>query len=595
MSREAILALMADSALGTFGQTCLVGVLLNLAAALAIAYLWAEDHDERHLAFWWSAHLLSALRWAATYAAVLQASVPFQVLAGLLAAVSITLNLAGALVLLQPDRPATRPLNIAIAAFFLLLTALGAWLGLLSLFYAVATPLAWAAAAWIFWRAHRRQPLGAYRLATAAMLCNSLIWTVGFMLAGRTIVASIILPLTALPAMVAFFAIAHQRALAKARDSEETVGALLDTVPIPVVIALPPDGRVERINRAALDAFGQPAAAYVGKSGPESGVIQDMEIRRQIYVELAGGRDVRNREMIYLRNNHQAMQVSVNASAVELRTGTRYVFTLYDLTEFRRVEAALQSLNATLEQQVLDRTRDLEVFNYSVSHDLRAPLRAIEGYSNLLAEELGDALSGPARDYVDRIRANCQRMGELIDAMISLAQHAAAALEPTVVDLSALAKRLLDEMKHADPGRRVEVRIEPWLRSVADREAATIVMDNLLRNAWKYSSRMPVAQIEVGATMHEGERVFFVRDNGAGFDMRHAGNLFKPFQRLHRADQFEGTGIGLATVSRLIHNHGGRIWAESALGRGATFYFHFGRQPDAAEGAGKAAPAGPLT
>jgi len=527
--------------------------------------------------------LLIAVRWLVTYSAVMQGSLGWQMLAGLLGALAISLNLAGALSLLPPGRFAFRTVAAAIATFFLALTVVGLWLSLLSMFYAIVTPLAWAAAGWIFWRAHRSRPLRAYRFAAVAMACNCGIWAIGAAFAGRAIVTSIAMVLTALPAMIAFFAIAHQRALTKARDSEETLGALLDTVPVPVVIVQPPDGRVERINRAALEVFGGDGAGAVGQTGLEAGVIQDVAARRIIYGELAAGLEVRNREMTYMRGKSVTMQTSVNASPVALRTGTRYVFTLYDLTEFRRVEGALQALNATLEQQIADRTRDLEAFNYSVSHDLRAPLRAIEGYSMLLAEELGASVSGPVADYVERIGVNCRRMSDLIDAMLTMSQRAAAALVPTAIDLSAMARRLLDDLRHAEPERRVELHVEPWLRAFADREAAGIVMENLLRNAWKYSSRTALARIEVGAVLEQGRRVFYVRDNGAGFDMRYVGNLFKPFHRLHRSEEFEGTGIGLATVERLIHNHGGRIWAEGVPGAGATFYFHFGDAAQAGE------------
>ena len=581
MNRSALMAQLADSTLGTFGQACLVGMLLNLVAALGILYLWREDKSEGYLGYLGAGHLFNMVRWALTYPAIAGASFPFQVAAAAFGGLSVTLNLIGAFYLLQPERRVLRAFSAAVVTFFALLTAAGAALTKLSLFFAIAAPASWAAAAVMFEIAHRRQPLGAYRLASYAMGLNCLVWCAGFAVAGRAFVASIVLPLTALPAMMALFAIAHQRALAKVRDSEETVTTLLDTIPMPVVISLPPDGRVERINRAAVEIFGGSVSAYVGRNGPDAGVIIDLDVRDRIHQDLAAGRDVRNREMRYRRGSGEAMQVSVNASRVELRDGVRYVFTLFDLTDFQRVESALQALNASLEQQVADRTRDLEAFNYSVSHDLRAPLRAIDGYSALLLEEFGDSLSAPAREYAERIRASCRQMGQLIDAMITLARRAAAALVPVMIDLSGLAGRIVEEMRQAEPGRRAEVRIEPWLRVVADRDAAAIVMDNLLRNAWKYSSRLAQARIEVGAQLYEGERVYFVRDNGAGFDMRAAGDLFKPFKRLHRDDEFEGTGIGLATVSRLLHNHGGRIWAVSEPGRGSTFYFHFGHRTEA--------------
>jgi PAS domain S-box-containing protein len=578
VNREALLAQIADSTLGTFGQASLVGVLLNLMAAAGILYLWSEDRSERYLRYLGLGHLFIAVRWVLTYPAITLPSVPLQAAAAIFGALSIVFNIAGALSLLQIRPAVFRALLAGLTGLLVAITVVGTMLAKLSFFFALATPAAWAAAAILFEIAHRRQPLGAYRLATLAMAFNSAVWCVGFAIAGRSFVASIVLPLTALPAMLALFGIAHQRAMAKVRDSEQTVSTLLDTLPMPVVISLPPDGKVERINRAAVEIFGGVAADYVGKNGLQSGVIGDKLARLRVHEDLIAGREVRNRDMVYVRGDGSPMQVSLNASPVQLRDGTRYVFTLFDLTDFRRVESALQELNASLEQQVADRTRDLESFNYSVSHDLRAPLRAIDGYSALLLEEFGETLSAPAREYADRIRGNCGRMGQLIDAMILLAKRAAAALQPTLVDLSALSARIMDELHMAEPRRRVELRIEPWLRVVADRDAATIVMDNLLRNAWKYSSRVSAARIEVGVELQDGQRIYYVRDNGAGFDMADAADLFKPFKRLHSEAEFEGTGIGLATVSRLLHNHGGRIWAQSRTGQGSTFYFHFGHR-----------------
>ncbi len=577
--------------LGTLGQTCVSGVLLDLMAFAVIYYLWWRDRSEGYLAFWSTAHLFSAARWMLTYPAVVADSLPAQALAALCAGATITLNLVGAYSLTPERRVGLRALGGTLFLLCIGLTVAGLWLGRVLTIFGVASLFSWAVGAWLFWRAHRHNPLSAYRIAVGAMCLNVAIWIVGFAVLGRGFVTSIILPLTALPTMIAFFIIAHQRALAKARDSEQTMDALFNTVPIPIVISRPPEGRVERINQRALEVFGMDAKDYVGRNGLESGVIADRAARDWIYAELAGGRDVRNREMTFPRGQKEPLLASVNASRVELRDGLRYVFTLYDLTDLRRVEHALKELNVSLEQQVQDRTRDLESFSYSVSHDLRAPLRAIDSFSALLAEEAGDTLSGPARDYLARIRDNCRRMSQLIEAMIGLAQHGAARLDPTLVDISAMAEELAGELRQAEPQRQVEVRIEPWMRSTADRNATRIVLDNLLRNAWKYSARTPQALIEVGCDSADGNRVYFVRDNGAGFDMRAAGDLFKPFVRLHTAAEFEGSGIGLATVARVIRNLGGRIWAEARVGVGATFRFTLGpaetrqRSADAARSA----------
>jgi PAS domain S-box-containing protein len=399
---------------------------------------------------------------------------------------------------------------------------------------------------------------------------------VGYAVLGRTIITSILLPITILPTMVAFFAIAHQRALAKVRDSEETMRTLFDTVPTPVVISIPPDGRVERVNRRAVEVFELQDAEHVGRTGPETGVIGDLEERSRMYRELAVGQEIRERELPYRTAGGRRLTMSVNAGRVETRLGARYIFAFHDLTDIRDVEAALKELNASLEQQVADRTRDLESFSYSVSHDLRAPLRAIDGFSALLADELGESLQGPAREHLARIRENCRRMNTLIESLIALSAQGSATLNPVPVDISRLAHEILADLAAAEPDRRVAVRVEPWMRATVDASALRIVLDNLLRNAWKYTARTAQAVIEVGCETRDGLRVYRVRDNGAGFDMARAGELFKPFTRLHETSEFEGSGIGLATVARIVRNLGGRVWAEGKPGEGACFRFTLG-------------------
>lgn len=257
----------------------------------------------------------------------------------------------------------------------------------------------------------------------------------------------------------------------------------------------------------------------------------------------------------------------------------RMIGTVLDITERHRAETALQELNATLEARVDERTRqlaamnaELEAFSYSVSHDLRAPLRGIDGFIQALVEEYDDRLDDTARQYIARARAAAARMGGLVDELLQLSRLTRGELRPDVVDISQLARERAAEIA-ADSTRQVDLLIDPGLRVHGDLRLLDAVVTNLLDNAWKFTRRTPGAVIEVGSTTIEGERAFFVRDNGAGFDMAYAGKLFGAFQRLHTPDQFDGNGIGLATVQRIVHRHGGRVWAEGAIGRGATFYF----------------------
>jgi len=216
---------------------------------------------------------------------------------------------------------------------------------------------------------------------------------------------------------------------------------------------------------------------------------------------------------------------------------------------------------------------ELETFSYSVSHDLRAPLRSIDGFSKLLLERHAANLDTEGQDYLHRVRKSAQRMGELIDDLLLLSRVGRADLGRARVDLSSIARAVYEELKKQYPSRRVTMRIEDQLLVEADSGLMRVVFENLLGNAWKFTAKVADARIEVGTDQQEGVTVFFVRDNGAGFNMSYAEKLFSPFQRLHTESEFSGTGIGLATVHRVIDRHGGRIWASSAENQGATFYF----------------------
>ena len=223
--------------------------------------------------------------------------------------------------------------------------------------------------------------------------------------------------------------------------------------------------------------------------------------------------------------------------------------------------------------ELLAANQELDAFAYSVSHDLRAPLRSIDGFSHVLLEDYAAQLDQAGRDSLQRVRAASQRMATLIDDLLKLARVTRAEMRTEVVDLSGMARDIVAELQRATPERHVEFAIAPGLQARGDPRLLRVALDNLLRNGWKYTAKQPRPQIEFASTNVNGERAFVVRDNGAGFDMKYADKLFGVFQRLHSAAEFEGTGVGLATVRRIITRHGGRIWAEGAVDRGATFYF----------------------
>lgn len=255
-----------------------------------------------------------------------------------------------------------------------------------------------------------------------------------------------------------------------------------------------------------------------------------------------------------------------------------------DISERVRAEAAVKSLNRTLESRVAARTRELsdanrelESFAYSVSHDLRAPLRAIEGFSRIIGERYADAMDETGRDYLGRVRKATERMAELIDALLKLSRISRSGLKVAELDLSALAEEVAASLADADPQHAVEVRIQPGMRAHADRALVLTLLDNLMGNAWKFTRNTPAAWVEVGMENGvDGTPSWFVRDNGAGFDAGYSDKLFRPFQRLHSQDAFPGHGIGLASVKRIIERHGGAISAQGVVGQGATFHFTLG-------------------
>jgi DNA-binding response OmpR family regulator len=233
----------------------------------------------------------------------------------------------------------------------------------------------------------------------------------------------------------------------------------------------------------------------------------------------------------------------------------------------------LAEVRATFVDELKSKNIELEAFSYSVSHDLRAPLRSIDGFSKLLLDDYADKLDARGQDFLHLVRESAQRMGELIDDLLLLSRVGRADLSRDQIDLSDIARSVSEELNKRDPDRHVKWSIEDQLLVEADRGLMRVAFDNLLGNSWKFTAKVSAPRIEVGKDQQQGAAVFFVRDNGAGFNMEYAEKLFSPFQRLHTESEFAGTGIGLATVHRIVDRHGGRIWAESATDHGATFYF----------------------
>ena len=240
-----------------------------------------------------------------------------------------------------------------------------------------------------------------------------------------------------------------------------------------------------------------------------------------------------------------------------------------DITGRRRAEEALARATATAEAA----SRELEAFSYSVAHDLRAPIRGMNGFAQVLLDTYSDKLDADGRDWLQEIILNARKMAALIDALLSLARLTRSELSHESVDLSELVRASVARLAAAEPARTVELSVHDHLVANLDPVLARALIENLVGNAWKFTSKVAHPRIEFGRVDAHGEQAFFVRDNGAGFDMAFSSKLFGPFQRLHTADEFPGTGIGLATVQRIVQRHGGRVWAVGAVGEGATVYF----------------------
>lgn len=361
------------------------------------------------------------------------------------------------------------------------------------------------------------------------------------------------------------------------------------------MVMLTPDGRVMELNDVihadgVADPSVVPRSEVLGRYFWDTAWWRDLpEMRATWPARLRGAaasqgpvfsEDLFNNPNGELRIAQAAITAIRDASgAVEF-----FVVQATDITERKRAEAKIAQLNAELEGRVRERTAqlraanmELESFSYSIAHDLRAPLSAIDGFSHLLEKSMDGPQADKPRHYLARIRAGVKQMGDLTDALLSLAHVSRIELQMSPIDLSQLALEVLQQCTEREPGRVVETSVQPGMTVVGDPRLLRQVMANLIGNAWKFTGRQARARIEVGRLVWaDGAPVCFVRDNGVGFDMAYAHKLFGAFQRLHAPREFTGTGIGLANVHRIVTRHGGRVWAEATPDNGATFYFRLG-------------------
>jgi PAS domain S-box-containing protein len=372
---------------------------------------------------------------------------------------------------------------------------------------------------------------------------------------------------------------ARRRADEARRASELKFRGLVDAAPDGIVI-VGGDGRIDLVNVQAARLFGYTPDELVGQEVerliPER--VRGAHVRHRTgYVAAPTTRPMgAGMDLVGRRKDGTEFPVEISLSPMTTSEGTLVISVIRDVTERKRTEERIQRLNEDLRGRVAELdavNQELEAFSYSVSHDLRAPLRGIDGFSQALLEDYEDKLDDEGRDYLRRIRAASQRMAELIDDLLDLSRVTRQEMRRERVDLTGLARTVAAQLERSDPARMVEWRIEGDVTTLGDGALLRLVLENLLGNAWKFTSKQPSARIEFGAIPHEGGTAYVVRDNGVGFDMAHAGKMFGAFQRLHAMHEFPGTGIGLAIVQRVVHRHGGRVWAEAAPGQGATFYF----------------------
>lgn len=362
------------------------------------------------------------------------------------------------------------------------------------------------------------------------------------------------------------------------RESEELFRATFENAPVGVS-HLDLEGRWLQVNPKLCEITGYSREEMLALS------YRDITHPADLGPDLArngalirGEAGMLDREKRYVRKDGGAIWVHVRTSLVRSAAGEpQYLVSVAsDITERKRAEEELRKLNETLEKRVAERTRELEAFSYSVAHDLRAPLRAIDGFSEIVLSDNADKLDAESVDHLQRVRAASLRLGHIIDDLLELSQVSRTELNRETVDLAGIAHLVAEELRERFPGREVELAVPAELKTLADPYLARILLDNLIGNAWKYTGKVARARIEVGTSRQGDERVYFVRDNGAGFDMAYADKLFEPFQRLHRSEEFDGTGIGLSIVQRIVARHEGRIWAEARKGEGATFFFTLG-------------------
>ena len=370
------------------------------------------------------------------------------------------------------------------------------------------------------------------------------------------------------------------RAMNGRRKAEEKLDRLLGSMPDALLI-INAEGKIVGTNAHTAKLFGYSDRELQGESMALLVPERFRKTQRQYYAAYFAQRNGHVPEMTIelcgLHKDGREFPIEVSTKPLAAEKGLVLTSAIRDITERKRVAQQISELNNELEhraQELENANKELEAFSYSVSHDLRSPLQNIDRFSLILMEDFANQLNSEGLDCVERLRGSCQHMEDIIDALLALSEMMRKELQAEHFDLTALANTVAADLKQKNPDRLVDWAIADGLTAVGDAQLLRVVLENLLGNAWKFTANRPRAHIEFGALpQSNGARTYFVRDDGAGFDMTRANNLFAPFKRLHDQSEFRGTGIGLATVQRVIQRHQGKIWAEGVVNQGATFCF----------------------